>query len=110
VKLVEAAEPMVSALGAGPAPDVSPGLSEPLDLQLIRLGRVLRAYRTEADSADTRQLLSLLLDAVRRVGGEDADAGDYELVVRYAGERGVITTVVAPPQAARSRSRPGSAA
>jgi len=39
-----------------------------------------------------------------------ADVTDYELVVRYAGERGIVTTVIAPPQPARSRRQPGSAA
>jgi hypothetical protein len=85
-------------------------MSEPLDLQLVRLGRTVRTYRTEADPANTGQLLALLRDAVRRVGGDDADVSDYELVVRYAGERGIVTTVIAPPQAARGRLQPGSAA
>jgi hypothetical protein len=44
----------------------------------------VRTYRTEADPANTGQLLALLRDAVRRVGGDDADVTDYELVVRYA--------------------------
>jgi len=55
-------------------------------------------------------MLSLLMDAIRRVGGDDAEVADYELVVRYAGERGVVTTVVAPPQTVGDRPRRGSAA
>jgi hypothetical protein len=64
----------------------------------------VRTYRTEADPNDTAQLLGLLTDAVRRVGGDNAEPADYELVVRYAGERGVVTTVVAPPRLLRHGS------
>lgn len=73
-----------------------PDAGEGLDLELVHLGRVVRTYRTLADPTDTVQLLELLTDAIRRVGGDNADPTDYELVVRYAGERGVVTTVVAP--------------
>jgi len=39
-----------------------------------------------------------------------SDASDYELVVRCAGERGIVTTVVAPPTLGERRRRPDSAA
>ena len=61
----------------------------------------MRTYRTQADPNNADELLQLLLDAVRRTGGNEADVRDYELVVRYAGERGVVTTFIAPPTAAR---------
>jgi len=48
-------------------------------------------------------MLQLLTDAIRRSGGDLAEIGDYEMVVRYAGERGTISTFVAPP---RSNARP----
>jgi hypothetical protein len=79
-------------------------VSEVLDLELVHLGRSVRTYRTEADPTDTAQLLGLLADAIRRNGGEDAKPADYELVVRYAGERGVVTTVVVPPRLLRQVS------
>jgi integrase len=86
--------------GAQSGPDrhsPTTGLEE-LDLELTHLGRSVRTYRTCADPTNSETLLQLLRDAIRRTGGQDSDAGDYELVVRYAGERGVVTTVVAPPQ------------
>lgn len=92
---------------AEPKPATEPESGEALDLELMHQGRSVRTYRTEADPTDTRQLLELLTDAIRRVGGDNAEPTDYELIVRYAGERGVVTTVVAPPP---GRRRPGSAA
>jgi hypothetical protein len=86
------------------APASEPVAGEALDLELVHLGRSVRTYRTEADPTDTAQLLGLLTDAVRRVGGDTAEPADYELVVRYAGERGVVTTVVAPPRLLRHGS------
>jgi hypothetical protein len=51
--------------------------------------------RTVADPVDADALHKLLADAVRRDGGEASAIGDYELVVRYPGERGVVMTFVA---------------
>jgi integrase len=120
VSAVAPVSPEVSPAASPPAPVSSvalreppaspPDLSEALDLQLVRLGRTVRTYRTEADPANTSQLLALLMDAVRRVGGDDTEVSEYELVVRYAGERGVVTTVVAPPTLGDRQRRPGSAA
>jgi hypothetical protein len=61
----------------------------------------VRTYRTQADPTNTDELLQLLLDAVRRAGGSQTNVRDYELVVRYAGELGVVTTFIAPPSVAR---------
>jgi integrase len=93
-----------------PAPSAEPELAtepdacEALDLELMHLGRSVRTFRTEANPTDTAQLLALLTAAIRRAGGEDAKPADYELVVRYAGERGVVTTVVVPPRLLRQVS------
>lgn len=77
-----------------------PDRREALDLEIVRLGQRVRTYRTHADPDNSEELLHLLLDAVRRSGGQPADVRDYELVVRYAGERGVVTTFIAPPNVA----------
>lgn len=56
----------------------------------------MRTYRTQADPNNADELLRLLLDAIRRIGGSEANVRDYELVVRYAGEHGVVATFIAP--------------
>lgn len=79
------------------APDVVPvtGSAELLDLEILHLGQAIRKVRAEADPNSAPDLRQLLVDAVRRHGGGEAEIGDYEMNVRYAGERGLITTFVA---------------
>lgn len=96
----ESSGPHGAIARSGPVHHTSATDTEALDLELFHRGRSVRTYRTCADPTNPDELLQLLRDAIRRTGGQDADAGDYELVVRYAGERGVVTTVVAPPQLA----------
>lgn len=81
---------------ARPTGNAAPA-EEALDLDLVHHGQVVRTFRTTADPGNTTQLLSLLVDTVRRVG-PDRDPADYELVVRYAGERGIVATLILPPQ------------
>ena len=85
----------------GPVSAPAAAAPETLDIELFHLGQSVRTYRTQADPNNADELLQLLLDAVRRTGGNEADIRDYELVVRYAGERGVVTTFIAPPTATR---------
>jgi DNA-binding transcriptional regulator YhcF (GntR family) len=63
-----------------------------LDLELVHLGSTVKAFAVEADPADAGQLARLLRSAVRRyAAGADADIGDFELIVRNAGEPTVVT-------------------
>ena len=71
------------------------GRSYPLDLHVQRKGRKIADLRAEADPKDTAALRKLLLDAVRRDGKRDDQIGEYEMEVRYADSRSVITTFVA---------------
>jgi integrase len=89
---VETDEPIADS--TGPAP-------EALDIELFHLGQSVRTYRTQADPTNANELLQLLLDTVRRTGGNAANVRDYELVVRYTGERSVVTTFIAPPSVVR---------
>lgn len=89
-------------------PGAEGGGREAVDLEVVHLGQRMRTYRTHADPNNSEELLALLLDAVRRTGGQEGDVRDYELVVRYAGERGVVTTFIAPPHLVRTL--PGVAA
>jgi integrase len=74
---------------------------EALDIELVHLGQSVRTYRTQADPTNTDELLQLLLDAVQRTGGSQTNVRDYELLVRYAGDCGVVTTFIAPPSVTR---------
>jgi DNA-binding transcriptional regulator YhcF (GntR family) len=85
----------------GPISDSAIVAPEALDIELFHLSQSVRTYRTQADPNNPDELLDLLLDAVRRTGGSEANVRDYELVVRYAGERGVVATFIAPPSVAR---------
>jgi integrase len=84
-----------------PVSDSAVVAAEALDIELFHLGRSVRTYRTQADPNNADELLQLLLDAIRRTGGNEANVRDYELMVRYAGERGVVTTFIASPSVAR---------
>lgn len=81
-----------------------PAGTEALDLEVRHLGNVLSNLRTVADATDSDQLHQLLVGAIRRAGGDESAIADYELVVRNAGERGVVTTFVAAPAPRQLRS------
>jgi hypothetical protein len=74
-----------------------PVVGESLDLEILHLGTSCRTVRTVADPANDAQLVAILTGAVRRLGADAARIDEYEMIVRYAGERGSITTIVAPP-------------
>ena len=69
--------------------------SAPLDLEVRHLGRVVHRLRCAADPDDATTLHSLLVDAIRQEGRNPSDIADYELVVRRAGQREIVTTFVA---------------
>lgn len=66
-----------------------------LDLEIRCLGSVIKRVQAEADPTSAAALHRLLADAVRRNGDDEAAIGDYEMVVRHAGERQVNMTFVA---------------
>jgi len=65
--------------------------SEPLDWELRRLGEHVYSMRVNANPDDAQMLGQLLADAIRRTGGNASDIGDYDLVVRPADKRKVVT-------------------
>lgn len=67
-----------------------------LELDILCLGTSIRKIRTIADPNDTHQMVQLLSDVIRRMGDHVGQVSNYEMVVRYAGERGTIATFVAP--------------
>jgi integrase/DNA-binding transcriptional regulator YhcF (GntR family) len=94
------------AVAASPASDeptightdearLSDGMPRPLDLDVRLLGDTIAKFRADADPEDTSDLRELLVGAIRRSGGNLADIGDYELVVRLAGSTEAMTTFVA---------------
>jgi integrase/DNA-binding transcriptional regulator YhcF (GntR family) len=82
---------------SGSAPPAIPASRDAalLDLEVRRLGQTAHRVRCTANPNDAATLHRLLVDAVRRDGGKPRDIGDYELVVRRAGEAEVVTTFVA---------------
>lgn len=74
--------------------DPGPTGREMLDLEVIHRGSTVRKVRAEADPNSAADLRRLLVDAARRNGSDESEIGEYELNVRYAGERGLITTFV----------------
>lgn len=96
VPTVEPAEPGETVDVVGPEGSVaSPKAQRPLDLEVRRLGVTVARLRTNADPADVNVLHKLLTGAVRRDGAQDDASDEYELVVRYTGNAGVVTTYVA---------------
>jgi integrase len=79
-------------------PDRRPvsGNDELLDLEIRRLGQLVSTVQTESDHTSPAALRRLLVDALRRNGDNVDVIGDYEMVVRHAGEGDVIKTFVAP--------------
>jgi DNA-binding transcriptional regulator YhcF (GntR family) len=67
---------------------------ELLDFNVVHRRSSVSRFSAEADPADPRQLRRLLVDAVRRHGDLEAHIGEYELIVRVQGERGILTTFV----------------
>jgi integrase len=66
-----------------------------LDLEVRHLGKVAGKLRTAAYPEDSDTLHRLLVQAIRRGGGDVTEIGDYELIVRHAGTDEVVATYVA---------------
>ena len=66
-----------------------------LDLEVRQLGKVAGKLRTAADPEDSDTLHQLLVQAIKRSGGDVTEIGDYELIVRHAGTDEVVATYVA---------------
>jgi DNA-binding transcriptional MocR family regulator len=67
----------------------------PLDLEVRQLGKAIAKFRADADPDSSADLRQLLVDAIRRSGGDLTDIGDYELDVSLAGSADPMTTFVA---------------
>ncbi|WP_344314160.1 hypothetical protein [Fodinicola feengrottensis] len=65
-----------------------------LELTVVRRGDKLMNLVVEADPDDADELRTLLLDAIRRDGWSDDRINEFELQIRYAGDRSVLKTFV----------------
>ena len=74
-----------------------------VDLEIRRVSETVTRLSTVVDPADAGALRKLLGDAVRRDGRGASALGDYEMVVRYSGERGVVATFVATSKRSAGR-------
>lgn len=66
-----------------------------LDLVLLRLGAPITRFTSAADPRSVEDLQRLLIDAVRRRGGDVAALAEYEMEVHSAGNPEPIMTFVA---------------
>lgn len=70
------------------------GGRELLDLEIRRLGRTVKKLSTEADPKDARELRRMLVEAIKRDGGQESQVAEYEMDLRRSGEPKVLTTFV----------------
>lgn len=84
-----------------PAAEVSPAtaVAAPrrrlLDLEIRRLGQTVKKITTDADLRDAHELRQVLVDAIKRDGGDESQIAEYEMDIRYSGQPSVLTTFVA---------------
>ena len=89
-------EPAVGTGGSGGG--VLPCGAVLLDLVLRNGGEVVAQFSTDADPNNADDLADVLLAAIRRSGGDDGHAAEYELDVRRSGAL-LRTFVVSRPRA-----------
>jgi integrase len=65
-----------------------------LDFTVRRRGSRFADFTAEADPRDPDELRQLLTDAIRRDGWDASRIGEFEMEVRYTGDRRVLTTFV----------------
>jgi hypothetical protein len=99
-----AAEQLPDATEAMPPPQASDPVpldrrseqaSQLLDLEIRRLGRLVKKLTTQADPTDPCKLRQLLVDAIKRDGQDESQIAEYEMDIRHFGESSVLTTFVA---------------
>lgn len=71
---------------------------EALDLTVRRKGDILWEFTTEADHDDPQELRQILLDALRRDRWDERRADEFEMEVRYSGDRRLLRTFVTSSQ------------
>lgn len=70
---------------------------EALDLAVRRRGEMLWEFTTEADHEDPEELRRILLDALRRNRWDERRVDEFEMEVRYSGDRRLLKTFVTAP-------------
>lgn len=84
--------------GDAPPPAIAPSShrlasdspQELLDLELAYKDAVVRRFSAEANPTNGAHLRQLLLDAIERTA-QDHKVGEYEMNIRHADERSLIT-------------------
>ncbi len=67
---------------------------EALDFTVRRRGDVIWEFTTDADYEDPDELRQILLDALCRDHWDERRVDEFEMEVRYAGDRRLIKTFV----------------
>jgi hypothetical protein len=66
-----------------------------LNIELRRLGQVVKKLTTEANLDDPNELRQVLVDAIRRDGQHNSRITEYEMDIRLPGRQEVLMTFVA---------------
>jgi integrase len=74
--------------------EVSVARREALDFMVRRKGDVMWEFTTDADHEDPDELRQILLAALRRDRWDERRVDEFEMEVRYAGDRRLIKTFV----------------
>lgn len=69
--------------------------SSALDLRVYRKGTLIADFRADGDPKDTESLRKLLAGAIKRDGWDESRIDEFEMQVRPANDRRLITTFVA---------------
>lgn len=69
--------------------------SEALDLRVYRKGTLITELRAAGDPDDVDSMRRLLAEAIARDGWDGSRIDEFEMQIRYAGDRRLVTTFVA---------------
>lgn len=106
-QLPEAAEGVFSSRASDTAPPDrrSEHTGQLLDLEIRRLGRLVKKLTAQADPTDPHELRQLLVEAIKRDGQDESQIAEYEMDIRHLGEPTVLTTFVATVHRATGLAR-----
>lgn len=85
-----------TALPGAEAPETATAgvVRQLLDMEIRRLGQVVKKITTEANLEDVSELRQILVDAIKRDGQHSSRIAEYEMDIRLQGRQEVLMTFV----------------